>query len=96
MGAVLGVTAADYYADNLYARVLSLSERGGRVLRLSEEKRNVQVLSKPAMGRKLEGVAFDMFQKSADAHDLYVLAYENREYTQGEKDWVTSPVFVRS
>ncbi len=95
MCAVTGVHARDYDEDNLYARVLALNERGGHVLRMSEAKRNIDVISKPSAARALRKERLDMFCKSADAHDLFVLGYCGEDNRRGEQDWVTSPVFVK-
>lgn len=95
MCAALGVGSADYAADNLYARVLALNERGALVLRMTEAVRNIHVLSKPTTARSMEADAFSLFEKTADAHDLYVLGYQNKKYSAGEMDWKTSPVFLR-
>ncbi len=95
MCAALGITAADYDCNALYARVLALNERGARVLKLSEKLRSIDVISKPAAARELSANQLAMFCKSADAHDLYVLAYDDESHRQGELDWSTSPIFVR-
>ena len=95
MCAVLGITASDYEKDGLYARVLALNERGGRVLKLSEKLRNIDVISKPSAAREMSDERLALFCKAADAHDLYVLAYDNEMQRLGEADWVTSPIYIR-
>lgn len=95
MCAALGVTKQDYTGDNLYARILALNERGGRILRESEGVRTIDVISKPSAARSLSAEKARMFEKNADAHDLYVLAYENEQMRIGERDWMTSPVYVK-
>ena len=95
MCAVLGITGADYGKDGLYARVLALNERGGRVLKLSEKLRNIEVISKPSAAREMSEDPLSLFCKAADAHDLYVLAYDNETQRRGEADWVTSPIYIR-
>ena len=95
MCAVLGITASDYEKDGLYARVLALNERGGRVLKLSEKLRNIDVISKPSAAREMSDERLALFCKAADAHDLYVLAYDNEMQRRGEEDWVTSPIYIR-
>ena len=94
MNAILGVTRSDYEGDSAYARVLALNERGAKVLKLAKEQSSIPVLSKPAMARGMDDAALTAFTKTADAHDLYVLAYGNAEARTGEKDWITSPLFV--
>ena len=95
MCAALGITAEDYRRDALYARVLALNERGSRVLKLSEKQRSIDVISKPAAARALSDDCLAAFSKAADGHDLYVLAYENESMRSGERDWKTSPIFIR-
>jgi hypothetical protein len=95
MCAALGITSADYDKNELYARILALNERGAGILRISEKQRSVSVLSKPAAARKLDEAQLEMFRKSADAHDLYVLCYSNQEQRYGERDWITSPVIIK-
>ena len=95
MCAALGVTSTDYERNGLYARVLALSERGGRVLKHSEAQRGIDVISKPAAARALSDDCISAFRKTADAHDLYVLAYSREELRTGEQDWRTSPIFIR-
>ena len=95
MSAVLGIGKDVYCADHLYARVLALNSRGGRVLRMSEAARTIPVLSKPAMARDMDENRLSAFELSASAHDLYVLGYENEDMRIGEQDWITSPVFIK-
>ena len=95
MNAVLGITKRDYEEDNLYARILALNEKGGRILRESENHRSIDVISKPSVARTLSSEKLRLFEKTADAHDLYVLAYGNETMRVGEKDWSTSPIFVK-
>ena len=95
MCAALGVHAADYEKDNLYARVLALNEKGARVLKLSEKQRTIDIISKPAAARELSAECLEMFSKGADAHDLFVLAFDAESARRGELDWTTSPVFVK-
>lgn len=95
LNAVLGITKRDHTEDNLYARILALNERGGWILRESEKHRSVNVISKPSMGRELPAEQARLFEKTADSHDLFVLAYENESMRVGEKDWTASPIFVK-
>ena len=95
MCAALGITSADYDKNEWHARIWALHERGAGILRISEKQRSVSVLSKPAAARKLDEAQLEMFRKSADAHDLYVLCYSNQEQRYGERDWITSPVFIK-
>ena len=95
MCAALGITKQDYTEDNLYARVLALNEQGGKILRMSDGRRRIDVISKPAAARELGVAQRRMFEKTALSHDLYVLGYNETELRRGEADWVTSPVFVR-
>jgi len=95
MNAVLGITKQDYKEDNLYARILALNEKGGRILRESDKLRSIHVISKPAMARMIPAEQLGQFEKTADAHDLYVMAYENETMRAGEKDWLSSPIFVK-
>ena len=95
MCAVLGIAASDYEKDGFYARVLALNERGARVLKLSEKQRTIEVISKPSSAREMSDERLALFCKAADAHDLYVLAYDNEMQRRGEADWVTSPIYIR-
>lgn len=94
MSAALGITKLDYQPENLYARVLALNHRGRTILRRSDSARSIDVISKPAVIRTLEKGKQLMFEKTADAHDLYVLGYEDSSARVGERDWMTSPIFV--
>lgn len=96
MCAALGVIDSDYAADNLYARILALNERGGKVLRMTDGVRKIDVISKPSAIRTSDAACVSLFEKTADAHDLYVLAYENKRYSEGEADWKTGPLFVQN
>lgn len=95
MGAALGITKEDYSEENVFARVLALNGRGGSILRMCEPQCAVEVISKPANGRKLDEPKKRLFEKGASAHDLYVLAYGCAEQRKGETDWQTSPIFVK-
>ena len=92
---VLGITKCDYKEDNLYARVLALNEKGGKILRESEKLRSIDVISKPSVARTLSTEQVKLFEKTADSHDLYVLAYDNESMRVGEKDWTVSPIFIK-
>ena len=83
MGAALGIDKSDYSEDNVYARVLALNEQGGRVLRMCEKNRTIHVVSKPANGRNLMDPQKTLFEKTADAHDLYVLGYGRTDQRKG-------------
>lgn len=94
LGAALGIHKDDYSEDHLYARVLALNERGGTILKNGESNRTIPVISKPSNARLLDKNKQALFMKTASAHDLYVLGYQNPEMRAGERDWVTSPVFM--
>jgi predicted nucleotidyltransferase len=66
MCAALGVSAEDHNTEPLYARVLALNARGGRVLRKSEKLRSIDVISKPAAARNLNKEQFHLFCSAAD------------------------------
>ena len=95
MCAALGISKDCYDIDNGYVRVLALNQRGAAVLRESEGMRTIDVLSKPSAARSLSAEQLRLFELTADAHDLYVLGYENRNEAIGEADWITSPKFVK-
>lgn len=95
MNAALGITKQDYLEDNFYARVLALNECGGRILRESEKLRTIDVISKPSSARVLSKDQLALFEKTADAHDLYVLGYQNEAMRIGEQDWKTSPIYIK-
>ena len=95
MGAALGLEKSHYSHAFLYARVLALNERGGKILRVSENVRSIAILSKPAAARDLDEETLTRFELSASAHDLYVLAYSDVKKRIGEKDWTTSPLFIK-
>ena len=95
MCAALGVTQADYQSSHLYGRVLALNEQGARVLSRSGEEGILPIISKPSAARQLSDGTKALFEKTANAHDLYVLGYHNYQYSTGEMDWKTSPIFVR-
>ena len=93
--AALGIRKEDYKEDALYVRVLALNERGGGILRASEECRTIEVISKPSAARQLSQNQISLFEINADAHDLYVLAFARETARKGEQDWVASPIFVK-
>ncbi len=95
MCAALGITKADYMDADLYGRVLALNERGGRILRKTDGVRSMEIISKPSVARGLLGTSGEIFEKTAAAHDLYVLGYSDPKQRMGEMDWKTSPVYVR-
>jgi len=95
MCAALEISKWDYEAENLYARVLALNERGGKILRMTDLLRRIEIISKPATIREQSEPIYDLFRKTAAAHDLYVLSYPNVQQRSGEADWRTSPLFVR-
>ena len=94
IGAALGVEKEDYSVSCQFARVLALNVRGAAVIRRVNEKGTFHVLSKPAAIRELSAQQQALFEKTANAHDLYVLAYADPNLRKGEADWKESPRFL--
>ena len=74
-----------------YARVLAANARGRELLRQLDGKTRVPLLTKPAAVRELDENANRIFRLTADARDLYVLAYETREEQRSGSDWRSGP-----
>ncbi len=94
LNAALGIRGEDYNINCLYARVLALNSRGGRVLRLAEDAAGLPIISKPGTVRQLDWDVQRGFELTARAHDLYVLGYEQPGQRTGDGDWKTGVVFV--
>jgi len=95
MCAALGISKEDQQLDRTYIRVLALNENGGKILRDAREQCTLPVISKPAAARKLDGLKRESFEKSANAHDLYALAYSDIDARRGGADWITGPFFLK-
>lgn len=91
MCAALGVTAGMADGTPPYARVLAVGGQGRALLREIDERSNLPVITKSAAARTLPEEAAALFQRTADAHDFYVLAYRAREERRCGGDWRRSP-----
>ena len=91
MCAALGVTAGMDGGTPPYARVLAIGAQGRELLRAIDMRASVPVITKPAAGRSLPGLAGEVFALTADAHDLYVLGCPAREERRCGGDWRASP-----
>lgn len=87
--AALGVDAGLGGDTPPYARLLASTERGRALLRNMPE--GLPLITKPAAGNLLDGPARTIFEKTADARDLYVLGFEAVEERRGGSDWRTTP-----
>lgn len=83
--------------DNLpkYTRVLAATERGFSVLRECGGG-DLTIITKPAHARAMNGEIAEMSVMSANAHDMYVLAYMGKEHRNGGEDWKTGPIIVHN
>ena len=93
MCAALGVTAGMADGTPPYVRVLAASGEGRTLLREMDERCTLPVVTKPAVARNLPQEAA-LFEKTADAHDLYVLGYGAREERRCGGDWRRSPFLL--
>ena len=94
MCAALGVASGMAEGTPPYARVLAANERGRGLLREMNERSAVPIVTKPAAARTLPEPVRGVFAHTADAHDLYVLAYTAREERRCGGDWRRSPTMV--
>ncbi len=89
--AALGVDQSDARRPPPYIRVLALGGRGRLLLREIKARSSLPVVTKPAAAKSLGKDARRLFQKEADATDLYVLAFPGPENRAGGREWTTSP-----
>ena len=94
--AALGVPAGFGIGRPPYARILALNERGRRILRDVEEKRErsgngIPILNKPAHVRELGGRAEAIFRLGAQAHDFYTLLFPEETERRCGEDWRRGP-----
>ena len=94
--AALGIPAGAAAGRPPYARILALNERGRRILRDVEEKRErsgngIPILNKPAHVRELDGRARAIFEMGAQAHDFYTLLYPEESGRLCGEDWRRGP-----
>lgn len=94
MCAALGVTAGMADGTPPYVRVLAASTAGRVLLREMDERCTLPVITKPAAVRNLSEDAAVLFEKTADAHDFYVLGYRAREERRCGGDWRRSPFLL--
>ncbi len=92
MCAALGVRAEDSAGRPGYARLLASTERGRALLRQVPE--SFPVITKPAAAKDLPEADRAVFERTADARDLYVLGYDVIEERRGGSDWRTTPAMV--
>ena len=74
-----------------YARVLAANARGRELLRRLRGTTRVPLLTKPASVRELSEDANRVFRITAEARDLYVLAFGARQERRGGSDWRAGP-----
>ncbi len=91
MCAALGVRADTGGAVPGYARLLASTERGRALLRRAGD---IPVITKPAAVRGLPPADLEIFQLTADARDLYVLAFDVISERKGGSDWRMSPAVL--
>ena len=89
--AALGIDAEDSKLPPPYIRVLSMNQKGMRLLREIGEKSVLPVITKPAAVKSLDSKARALFEKESNATDFYVLAYPNPENRTGGQEWTLSP-----
>lgn len=91
MCAALGVSAGMADGTPPYVRVLAVGAQGRALLREMDERCVLPVITKPAASRGLPPEAADLFERTAAAHDFYVLGYGAREERRCGGDWRRSP-----
>lgn len=94
LSAALGIKKNLLFESPPYARILAFNDTGSAILRIAKERCGIPILSKPARIKTLEAPAQAVFDLTAKAHDLYVLAYQNAAFHAGRQDWQESPRFV--
>lgn len=77
-----------------YARILAANRKGCAFLAEKRELAESYLISKPASVRKLSEEAQRVFALNADAHDFYVLAYQDKKHRLGGQDWKHSPIIL--
>ena len=91
LSAALGIKKEQLYESPPYARILAFNDIGASILRTAKGTCGIPILSKAARIKALESPAQAIFELTAKAHDLYVLAYQNQIFRLGGQDWQESP-----
>jgi predicted nucleotidyltransferase len=89
--AALGITEEDSKLPPPYIRVLAMNRRGADILRDIKKTASLPVITKPAQAKELPEPARSLFQKEADATDLYALAFPGESNRSGGQEWTISP-----
>ena len=77
-------------------RVLTANSAAAEYLRVLSKDPTIPVITKPAAARTLSAEREQVFELSALANELYVLAYRAEQERRGGQDWRTSPKIVQN
>lgn len=89
--AYLNLTESELMEEPGYIRVLAIGERGRELLKTMKEKASLPVITKPADGKALPGIAGRQFARDAALTDLYSLARPGREWNACGDEYRTTP-----
>lgn len=95
MNAALGIKKEDAEGLPQFTRILAMNNKGKEILRNVPES-NLTIITKPASARQQSTQIKDTFIKSANAHDLFVLCYENEKARNCGEDWRVGPKIVHN
>ena len=90
LSACLGITSDINAEPPPYTKVLAFNNTGAKLLKSAREKSRIQIITKPAEGKKLQGIAGEMFEKEVKATDFYSLAFKG-EQRRGGSEWTSGP-----
>ena len=94
LSAVLDIRAEHTKSLPPYIRLLACNEKGRAYLAKEKKKMELPLITKPAMVKKLDHDAMEIFSLGSSAHDLFMLQnFHNQGISLGE-DWKTGPFIV--
>ncbi|MGI6113985.1 MAG: nucleotidyltransferase [Mahellales bacterium] len=100
MNMMLGITAGQVdrfnrYGGPQYIRILGFNKKSLPLLKMIKARARIPVITKAAHYRRLGGRNLArMFEKDVRATDIYSLAFDNREYRIGGRDFTTGVIIM--
>ena len=91
MRAYLGVSP-DFPQAPPYSKILALNERGRALLK--NVSGDFMIISRPASGKALRGMAKRIFELEALSTDLYALAYPGQDERYGGQEYTLGPKII--
>lgn len=92
--AALGIKKEHFFENPPYVRILAFNTTGSMILKQAKKSGTLPILSKPTAVRGMNADSRMIFELTARAHDLYVLAYQNTQFHTGGQDWKESPRYI--